>query len=103
MNNPYHRLGLPDHAAKPQIRQRFRELAKQYHPDHHPGDPISEERFKEIAASYAMLMGKVEAISPSQRSAVKWDHGFIWALWTCSPVRAWGRIWAEYLKIIATR
>ena len=48
----YQVLGVPPSASAKEIGKKYRELAKQYHPDAHPG---SEERFKEISAAYDVL------------------------------------------------
>jgi curved DNA-binding protein len=51
----YQMLGLDRKASEEEIKKAYRKLALQYHPDHHPGDPESEERFKEIGEAYAVL------------------------------------------------
>src|SRR5262245_17751040 len=48
----YKVLGVSDKATEDEIRRAYRKLAKQHHPDAHPG---SEERFKEISAAYDVL------------------------------------------------
>ena len=48
----YQILGLPKTASDKEIARAYRKLAKQYHPDAHPG---SEERFKEVNAAYEVL------------------------------------------------
>jgi molecular chaperone DnaJ len=48
----YKVLGVAENAADKDIAKAYRKLAKQYHPDAHPG---SEERFKEISAAYDVL------------------------------------------------
>jgi molecular chaperone DnaJ len=48
----YKILGVPPTASDKEITRAYRKLAKQYHPDAHPG---SEERFKEISAAHAVL------------------------------------------------
>jgi curved DNA-binding protein len=45
-------LGVADDKA---IKQAYRKLARQYHPDVKPGDKASEERFKEINEAYQAL------------------------------------------------
>jgi molecular chaperone DnaJ len=45
-------LGVSDTATDVEISKAYRKLAKQYHPDAHPG---SEERFKEISAAYDVV------------------------------------------------
>jgi hypothetical protein len=39
------------------IKRRYRELAKQYHPDLHPGDPHAEELMKALTAAAEKLTG----------------------------------------------
>src|SRR5919202_5260989 len=48
----YKALGVSDTASEAEIRRAYRKLAKQYHPDAHPG---SEDRFKEVSAAYEVL------------------------------------------------
>ncbi len=48
----YQVLGVPESASDKDIAKAYRKLAKQYHPDAHPG---SEDRFKEISAAYEVL------------------------------------------------
>lgn len=51
----YEVLGLSKGASDDDIKKSYRKLAKQYHPDLHPGDKECEERFKEIGEAYAVL------------------------------------------------
>ena len=48
----YKVLGVAKTATDKEIARAYRKLAKQYHPDAHPG---SEERFKEISAAYDVV------------------------------------------------
>ncbi len=50
----YEILGVPRHATQEEIKQAFRRLARQYHPDV-SDDPNAEERFKEINEAYRVL------------------------------------------------
>ena len=45
-------MAWPKTATDKEIARAYRKLAKQYHPDAHPG---SDERFKEISAAYDVL------------------------------------------------
>lgn len=47
-------LGVPRDASAAQIKDSFRSLALQYHPDRNKS-PEAQEKFKEIAAAYALL------------------------------------------------
>jgi molecular chaperone DnaJ len=47
-------LGVPRDATDKQVKDAFRTLALKYHPDRNK-EPGAEEKFKEIAAAYAVL------------------------------------------------
>ena len=47
------------------VKQRYNELAKQYHPDHNKSDPKAEERFKEINLAYSVLRKKAINLKPT--------------------------------------
>jgi len=51
----YQMLGLNRNASEDEIKRAYRKLALKYHPDHHPDDSESEEKFKEIGEAYAVL------------------------------------------------
>jgi molecular chaperone DnaJ len=48
----YKTLGVSDKATDKELRRAYRKLAKEFHPDSHPG---SEERFKAVSAAYDVL------------------------------------------------
>jgi molecular chaperone DnaJ len=50
----YEVLGIPKNAPKDQIKDAYRKLAMQYHPDRNKS-PDAEEKFKEISEAYAVL------------------------------------------------
>jgi curved DNA-binding protein len=51
----YKILGVSKDADTKTIRQAFRKLARQYHPDVNPGDKNAEERFKEVNEANEVL------------------------------------------------
>ncbi len=51
----YKVLGVPESATKAEITKAYRKLARENHPDQHPGDTAAEERFKEASAAYDVL------------------------------------------------
>ena len=55
MANYYQILELPNFASLDVVRKSFRKLALQYHPDKHGGNPIYENKFKEINTAYQTL------------------------------------------------
>ncbi len=54
-DDPYEILGIGRDADKDAVRSAYRRLAKESHPDLHPGDAAAEERFKRISAANMLL------------------------------------------------
>ena len=48
-------LGLKDGVAKADVKRKYRELSKKYHPDHNPGDGAAEIAFKQVQAAWEAL------------------------------------------------
>lgn len=87
MRDPYEVLGLPKGAAAKDIKKAYRKLARQFHPDLHPGDKALEEKFKEVSAAYDFL-------SEDERKA-KYDRGEIDAAGMPRAERRFYRDFAE--------
>jgi curved DNA-binding protein len=55
IRNYYELLGVKRDASADDIKQSFRRLARQYHPDLNPGDKSAEDKFKDISEAYEIL------------------------------------------------
>lgn len=51
----YEVLGVTKGASDDEIKKAFRQQAKKYHPDLHPGDKDCEAKFKEVNEAYSIL------------------------------------------------
>jgi len=51
----YKTLGVSPDATAKEITKAYRKLARDNHPDTHPGDTAAEERFKEASTAYDVL------------------------------------------------
>ncbi|HET7386024.1 MAG TPA: molecular chaperone DnaJ [Nocardioidaceae bacterium] len=51
----YKVLGVPKDASAADIKKAYRKLARDNHPDSHPGDRAAEDRFKAIAEAYDVI------------------------------------------------
>lgn len=55
MKDPYETLGVKRSASDKDIKDAFKKLARQFHPDLHPGDKEAEGKFKDISAANDLL------------------------------------------------
>ncbi|MEZ4501729.1 MAG: J domain-containing protein [Dehalococcoidia bacterium] len=69
----YDVLGVAKDASDKDIRQAFRRLARQYHPDVNPGDAEAEAKFKEVSAAYEVLSNK-DHRKKYDRWGDQWQH-----------------------------
>ncbi|EER01653.1 chaperone protein DNAJ, putative [Perkinsus marinus ATCC 50983] len=53
--DPYNVMGLSPAASQKEIKEKFRELAKKYHPDRNPNDPEAQGRMATLTDAYAIL------------------------------------------------
>ena len=69
MKDPYEILGIAKNASQDEVRKAYRKLAKESHPDLHPGDHDAERKFRDATAAYDLLG------DPAKR--IRFDHGEI--------------------------
>lgn len=66
----YRILGLHPNATAAEVKQAYRRLAKQWHPDRFSTDPAQQQtaasRFQEINAAYAWIKAQGDAPPPPQ-------------------------------------
>jgi len=73
----YKILGVPRNADEKAIRQAFRRLARQHHPDVNPGKKDAENKFKEINEAYQVLNDKERRAKYDQVLEMR-EHGGGW-------------------------
>jgi curved DNA-binding protein len=89
----YQILEVAPDADEKAIRQAFRKLARQYHPDVNPGDKAAEEQFKSINEANQVLSDpeqrkKYDALRAQYQ---RWQQGgrrpqdFNWQDWSATP------------------
>lgn len=54
IQDPYRILGVPRNATRQEVHAAYKKKARELHPDVNPS-PDAEERFREVAAAYAIL------------------------------------------------
>jgi len=72
--NYYDLLGLKKNATDKEIKQAYRRLARQLHPDVNPGNKAAEAKFKEINAAYEVLSDKTKR-QKYDKYGDKWQYG----------------------------
>ena len=55
IEDPYKILGVSPDASDEEIKKAYRKLAKQYHPDLHPGDAEAAKQMQRINAAYEQI------------------------------------------------
>ena len=73
MSSYYDVLGVARDASEKEIRQAYRRLARQYHPDVNRNDAAAEEKFKEINEAYTVL-SDADSRGKYDRYGENWRH-----------------------------
>lgn len=61
MDDPYKILGVSPNATDDEIKQAYRRLAKKYHPDLNPGDPVAAKKMQQVNAAYEQIKNPEKA------------------------------------------
>ncbi|MDN6677380.1 DnaJ domain-containing protein, partial [Corynebacterium variabile] len=51
-------LGVSSSASADEIKKAYRKIARDNHPDAHPGDAVAEEKFKSASEAYSVIGDK---------------------------------------------
>jgi curved DNA-binding protein len=89
----YEILGVSPDADEKTIKQAYRKLARQHHPDVNPGNKESEEKFKTINEAYQALSNSEQRKKYDELRAQyqRWQRSggdprdFNWQSWTAQP------------------
>ena len=66
IDDPYKVLGVSRDASDDEIKQAYRRLAKQYHPDRNPGDAAAAKKMQEVNAAYEQIKNPEKAQASGQ-------------------------------------
>ena len=61
IDDPYKILGVSPDASDEEIKKAYRRLAKKYHPDLNPGDPVAAQKMQEVNAAYEQIKSPEKA------------------------------------------
>ena len=61
IDDPYKVLGVSPDASDEEIKKAYRKLAKQYHPELNPGDPVAAKKMQQVNAAYEQIKNPEKA------------------------------------------
>ena len=73
IEDPYKILGVSPDASDEEIKKAYRKLAKQYHPDLNPGDPVAAKKMQQVNAAYESIKNPEKA---QQNTGSQGDYGY---------------------------
>ena len=94
----YEVLGVSKTADAAAIKKAYRKLAKKYHPDTNAGDPVAEEKLKEVNEAYDVLGDekKSSAVDPAEYRKMAAEKAPLYV----EAILANGKVYAQKGKII---
>ena len=92
IDDPYKVLGLSPDASDEDVKKAYRRLAKKYHPDLNPGDPVAAKKMQQVNAAYEQIKNPEKARqtqNPYQGQSGQDPFGGAWRTYTYDPFGGW--------------
>jgi molecular chaperone DnaJ len=71
----YATLGVSKGASAEDIKRAYRKLAMECHPDRNPGDPVAEQKFKDLSHAYDILKDDQKRAAYDQFGHAAFENG----------------------------